>query len=74
MKLIKGKNEKWVCQMISNLADMEQELIIMLRGRTLNNKTILIRFIFGDVAIEAMLSILMAHNAQKKKLCPLKLW
>lgn len=60
--------------MISNLADMEQELIIMLRGRTLNNKTILIRFKFGDVAIEAMRSILMAHNAQKKKLCPLKLW
>lgn len=60
--------------MISNLAEMEQELIIILRRRTLNNKTILIRFKFGDVAIEAMLSILMAHNAQKKKLCPLKLW
>lgn len=59
--------------MISDVANMEQELIIMLRGRTLNNKTILIRFKFGDVAIEAMLSILMAHNAQKKKLCPLKL-
>lgn len=37
-----------------------------------NAKIILIKFKFEDVPIQAMLSILMAHNAQKKKLSSLK--